>query len=88
VSERLIIGEEKKPWWNSREDWIERAEFEGTAKFTLEVVLQIVIGVKAVWRLEGVIKGGNVRVLKNGGEKFSCECEATIMKRRDASVSA
>ena len=45
------------------------------------------IGVKVVWRVEDVIKGDSLRVLKNGGEEFSCECEATIMKRRDASVS-
>ena len=38
--------------------------------------------------MEDVIKGGSLRVLKNGGEEFSCECEVTIMKRRDASVSA
>jgi len=25
-------------------------------------------------------------VLKNGGEKFSCECEATIMKRMPVSA--
>ena len=41
--------------------------------------LEILIGVKVVWRVEDVIKGG-MRVLKNGGEEFSCKCEATIMK--------
>ena len=55
---------------------------------TLEVGLEIVIRVKVVWRVEDVIKGGSLRVLKNEGEEFSCEYEATIVKRRDASVSA
>ena len=41
------------------------------------------IGVKVVWRVENVNKGGSLRVLKNGGEDLSCECEATIMKRKD-----
>ena len=50
--------------------------------------MEIVIGVKVVWRVEEVIKGGSLRALKNRGEEFSCECEVTIMKRRDASVSA
>jgi len=45
----------------------------------LEVGLESVIGVKVVWRVEDV--------LKSEGEEYSCECEATIMKRRDASVS-
>jgi len=63
-------------------------EFEKTVKLTLEVGLEIVIGVKIVWRVEDVIKGCSLRVLKNGGEEFSFESEATIMKRRDASVSA
>ena len=43
---------------------------------------------KIAWRVEDVIKSGSLRVLKNGGEEFSCECEATIIKRRDVSVSA
>jgi len=34
------------------------------------------------------MKDGSLRVLKNGDEEFSSLCEATIMKRRDASVSA
>ena len=55
---------------------------------TLEVGLEIVIEVKVVWRVEDVTKGGSLRVLKNGDVEFSCECEATIMKRSDASVSA
>ena len=63
-----------------------RAEFEGAVKLTLEVGLEIVIGVKVVWRVEDVIKGGSLRVLKNGGEEFSCECKATIMKWRDANA--
>jgi len=55
---------------------------------TLEVGLEIVIEVKIMWRVEDVIKGGSLRVLKNEGKEFSCECEATIVKRRDVSVSA
>jgi len=47
-----------------------------------------VIEAMVVWRVEDVIEGGILRVLKNKGEEFSCECEATIMKRRDTSVSA
>ena len=85
MRERLTIGGEKS---HGIEDRIERAEFEGMVKLTLEVGLVIVIGVKVVWRVEDVIEGGNLRVLKNGGEEFSCGCEATIMKRRDASFSA
>ena len=56
-------------------------------KLTLEVGLEIVIKVKFVWKVKDVIKGGSLRALKNGGEEFSCECEATIVKRGDASVS-
>jgi len=36
----------KKPWWNIRENRIERVEFEGMVKLTLEVVLAIVIGMR------------------------------------------
>jgi len=83
----MTVGGGKKPLCNSREDRIERAEFEGTVELTLEVGLLIVIGVKVMCRVENVIKGGSLRVLKNGGGEFSCECEAMIVKRRDASVS-
>ena len=31
------------------------------------------IGVKVLWRVEGVIKGGSLRVLKNESEEYSCE---------------
>jgi len=41
-----------------------------------------------VWRVKDMIKDGSLRALKNGGEEFSCECEVTIMKLRDATVSA
>ena len=42
----------KKPWWNIRENRIERVEFEGTVKLKLEVGLEIVIGMKIGWRVE------------------------------------
>ena len=73
MSERLTTGGEK-----SHGGTVERIRIEGTVKLTLEVGLEIVIRVKVVWRVEDVIKDGSLRVLKNGGEEFSCECEATM----------
>jgi len=87
VSERLTIGGEKSHS-GAVEDRIERPQLEGTVKLTLEVDLKDVIGVKVVWRVEDMIKAGSLRVLQNKGGEFSCECEATIMNRRDASVRA
>jgi len=55
-------------------------QFEGAVELTLEIRLEIVVSMKVMCRVEDVIEGGGLRVLKNGGEEFGCECEALIVK--------
>ena len=50
--------------------------------------MEIVVRVKVMRRVEDVIKGGGLGVLKNGGKKFGCECEVPIMKWRNANFDA
>jgi len=51
-------------------------------ELTLEIGLEIVVKVKVIWRVT------DVRVLKNGGEEFECECEVPIIKWRYATFGA
>ena len=75
MSERLTRGREKSHGGTVERIGLRERNLKERLSSRWRWLWEIVIGGKVVWRVENVIKGGSLRVLKNGGKEFSCECK-------------